>query len=90
MGLTSLTTRQDSPRQPETVGALTYVNEKGPEIDGTIEPDYVILVNKAIPDGMSCGVHADYFEKYLRLYTLLPSAGEEIMMVRVMKRHDLK
>ena len=50
---------------------------------GTIEPDYVIWMNKAIEDGVLTGVPKDYIEKYMRPFVPVQTAGE-IQMVRTM------
>lgn len=69
-----------------TVQAMTYVDVQRPD-EGTIMPDYVVWIVKAIREATPSGLPGEYVEKYLRPW--LPATSEkdekrEIIMVRVM------
>lgn len=76
----------DGSEAGQKVPCLMYVDVQRPD-EGTIEPDYVVWINKAIREAKQFGLPDDYVEKYIRPYIPLTSKEEEereIQMVRVM------
>ncbi|KAK0103104.1 hypothetical protein ONS95_000720 [Cadophora gregata] len=67
--------------EEKTVKALAYVDVQRLEV-GTIEPDYIVWVHKAIQHGLQSGVPSDYIEKYLRPWVGDLMSQQEINMVR--------
>jgi gamma-glutamylcyclotransferase len=66
-----------------TAKALAYVDVQRLD-EGTIEPDYVVWVNKATSHGLKDGVPEEYFGKYLR-WVGDEGKEQDIMMVRTRK-----
>lgn len=68
------------------VKAMSYIDVER-VTEGSIEPDYVVWVNKAVQHGIECGIPEDYFVKYIR-----PFASEQehppITMIRTQMRKD--
>ncbi len=71
----------DGKEEEKSVDALAYVDVQRLE-EGTIEPDYVVWVYKAIEQGKKAGVPSDYVEKYLRPWVGEVENLQEINMVR--------
>lgn len=70
----------------DEVEALCYVDVQR-TVDGKIEPDYVVWVNKGIREASQCGLPVEYVEKYLRPFTPPPPPPEkeqDIAYVRIM------
>ncbi|KAG4437957.1 hypothetical protein IFR05_006538 [Cadophora sp. M221] len=59
----------DGREHENSVKSLAYVDIQRLD-EGTIEPDYVVWVQKAIQHGLQSGVPSDYVEKYLRPWRL--------------------
>ncbi|CZS90196.1 hypothetical protein WAI453_004287 [Rhynchosporium graminicola] len=67
--------------EEKTAKALAYVDVQRLD-EGTIEPDYVVWVQKAIQHGLEAGVPKDYVEKYLRPWIGHFHSQQEANMVR--------
>ena len=80
----------DGSESGQKVPCMTYADVQRPD-EGTIMPDYVIWINKAIREARPLGLPDEYVEKYIRSYIPPLSKEEEddelsqdIQMVRVM------
>ena len=70
----------------QIVQAMTYVDAQR-TAQGTIMPDYVVWINKAIRDAKPFGLPDDYVEKYIRPYIppmMKEEEEREMEAVRVM------
>ena len=68
------------------VKVMTYVDFRQ-TTPGTIEPDYVVWINKAVVEAVRCGVPPAYVDKYLRPCTP-DEEMRDIIMVRTTVRKD--
>jgi gamma-glutamylcyclotransferase len=67
-----------------TINALAYVDVQRAD-EGSVKPEYVIWINKAIQDASRDGLPDAYVSKYIRNYVSPPVEEPEIVMVRYMK-----
>lgn len=77
---------QDGSESGQMVPCMTYVDVRRPD-EGSIMPDYIIWINKAVREAKEFGLPSAYVEKYIRPYippTYKEEEEQEIQMVRVM------
>lgn len=73
-------------KEADELDTLCYVDVQR-TVDGKIEPDYVVWINKGITEASQAGLPAEYVDKYLRPFTPLPPPPEkeqDIAYVRIM------